>query len=403
MRFQYVAEKSGLEYTGVIEAKDRFAVYQKVREEGARLVSVSAEGGSLFARVLSWARGISTISGADIVVFARTLSAMLLAGLSLSRALAISERQTKNGRLKAVIAGLGEQVKAGTTFHESLEQYPAVFQPLFTAMVKAGEESGSLPQSLQLVSEQLDRADKLKKQIRGALMYPGVILMVMVGVAYLLLTQVVPSLKQTFEEMDVALPGMTQGLITASEFLQNNTLLTIGGLLTIGALVYSFAQTNIGKRLWHGTLLYIPVIGSMVQQINTARAARTLASLTSAGVDVVRAIGITKDVVQNYHFKEALEEASVVVVKGDPLSHVFTSGSTVFPDLFGEMIAVGEETGAMSDMLLKMSAFFESEVEQKMKNISSVIEPILMVVIGGAVGFFAVAIISPIYSLGDSL
>jgi type IV pilus assembly protein PilC len=403
MRFTYTAEKDGVEYTGILDVKDRFGVYQKVREEGGRLISVASVENSIWTRLKTKLDEISTVPGNDIVIFARTLSAMLVAGLPLSRALGISERQTKNGRLKATIGQLLEGVKTGKSFNEVLSGFPSLFQPLFIAMVKAGEESGSLPQALTLVSEQLDRNERLKKQIRGALMYPGVILCVMLGVAYLLLTEVVPTLKTTFEEMDVELPTTTKVFIGASDFLQNNLLLSFGIVAGVFAGIYALHASAFGKRVWHNFVLIMPVLGGMVTEINAARASRTLASLVSAGVDVVRALAITGDVVQNVRFKDALMSASEVVVKGDPLSAAFSPGKTVFPDLFGEMIAVGEETGSMSDMLTKIASFYEEEVEQKMKNISSIIEPVLMVVIGGAVGLFAIAIISPIYSLSDAI
>lgn len=400
--FSYVVEKQGKQTTETMEAKDRYAVFQRVREEGGKLISMNENGPSFIAKIMAAAEKFSTVSNYDIIVFARTLSSMLVAGLPLSRALGISVKQVKNAKFKGIIAQVAEGIKGGQPFNVVLAQH-TVFSPLFIAMVKAGEESGALPNSLSLVADQLERGYKLKKQIKGAMMYPMVVIIAMIGVAYLMLTQIMPTMMTTFTEMKIDLPASTQMLVNASTFLTNHTILFFVCLTLFIVAVVTAAKSQKGKWVIHRALIHAPVIGPMVVEVNAARAGRTLASLVASGVDMVRALNITKDVMVNTAFKEVIVEAEDIVVKGKPLSSVFTEKTTVFPFLFGEMIAVGEETGDMSGMLTKLATYYESELEQKMKNINTILEPLLMLFIGGTVGFFAMAIIAPIYTLSDSV
>jgi type IV pilus assembly protein PilC len=401
--FAYTAEKDGARYHGTLAAPDRFAVYQKVREEGGKIISITSPEVGFIGTFKKLSARFSSVGPYEKVIFARTLASMLTAGLPLSRALSISERQAQNDKLKSVLATIGDEVRKGSTFHDSLSKFPTVFPGLFVAMTKAGEESGNLPGALKNIAEQMDRTYKIKKQVRGALMYPSVVLVAMAGVGYMMMTQVVPSLKKTFEEVGAKLPSTTRALISISDALVNNTLLVILGVAVFVFGVYTLFNTERGKRWSDFAFMYFPVIGPMIKEVNTARAARTLSSLSAAGVDIIRSLAITKEVVQNTYFRAEIAKAEVAVTKGEPLSATFTSKDSVFPMLFGEMIAVGEETGSIADMLGKIAVFYEEEVEQKTKNMSTIIEPIMMLFIGGGVGVFAVAIISPIYGITQNI
>jgi type IV pilus assembly protein PilC len=403
VEFSYTAEKDGVRYNGVLDVPDRFTVYQKIREEGGKIISIASPGDGFQAKFRKWSSMISTVSPYEKVIFARTLASMLTAGLPLSRALSISERQTTNDKLKSVLSSVGEEVRKGTSFHDGLSKHPKVFSSLFISMVKAGEESGNLASALQNIAEQMDKTYKIKKQVRGALMYPSVVVVAMIGVGYLMMTQVVPNLKKTFEEVGAELPAMTRILVNISDTLVNYGIFVLLGAICFVVAFYYALHTKKGKRVSDFCSLYFPIVGQMIREMNTARAARTLASLSSAGVDIIRSLSITKEVVQNSYFQADIAKAEEAVTKGQPLSSIFTSKETIFPMLFGEMIAVGEETGSIADMLSKIASFYEDEVEQKTKNMSTVIEPLLMLFIGGGVGVFAVAIISPIYSITQNV
>ena len=205
------------------------------------------------------------------------------------------------------------------------------------------------------------------------------------------------------EELGAELPRSTESIIVASEFLAEQTLLAILIPTLIGILSYYGLRTRRGKRAFYYTLLHVPIIGELVKEIQAARTARTLSSLLSSGVEIVTSISITKEVLQNPYYREVLSRAEEDVQKGTPLSGAFTDNEHLYPILVGEMISVGEETGKLPDMLLSVAEFYESEVEQKTKDMSTIIEPFLMIIIGTFVGFFALSMISPIYSLSESI
>jgi len=214
---------------------------------------------------------------------------------------------------------------------------------------------------------------------------------------------VMPSITATFEGIDAELPGTTMALIAVSTFMSNNITLTFVSLFSfVGGFIYFF-KTAIGKKIASWIIPKLPVIGTMAKETNAARTARTLSSLLTAGVDVIRALEITQQVVQNYYYKEIIAEAAVRVEKGTALSEIFIEREDLYPILVGEMILVGEETGGIAKMLSELAIFYENEVEQKTKDLSTIIEPVLMVFIGVVVGFFALAVIAPIYSIGDSI
>ncbi len=406
-KFTYVGEtKDGQAVRETVEAADRFAVYNVARESGHTVSHIEEEGSfsiRKFFNVDSLERFISRIGADDMVLLTRNLSSMLIAGLPLSRALSVIERQSRNPRLKGVIADVRDRIQKGEQFNEALGAHPKVFDDLYIAMVKAGEESGKLADALKILSVQMERSSTLKKKIRGAMIYPSIVLIIMVAIGVLMMIYVMPSITGTFKKLEVDLPVMTVVLIAVSDFMVANTLLVLAGMFSFVIGFIYFLRTHIGKVIFHWLVIHIPIIGNMVKETNSARTARTLASLLTAGVDVIRALNITEDVVQNIYYKPVIREAAEKVEKGTALSETFIKHDKLYPVFVGEMMLVGEETGQIGDMLNQLAVFYENEVEQKTKDLSTIIEPILMVVIGGTVGFFALAMIAPIYSLSDSI
>ncbi len=405
-KFKYVATRDGDEYDGVLQARDRFEVYAKVRSEGGEIVSVERLGGwstFSFSGIRAINERFSTVKKVDIIIFARNLSAMLGAGLSLTRALSVANRQTKNPRLNYVLRSLAAKVRKGDPLSSALAEHPNMFKKLFIAMVRAGEEGGNLPESLASVSLQMDKSYKLKKRIKGAMIYPAIVMIAMVLIGFLMMTQVVPTLKKTFSEVGVDLPATTKAIIAASDFLVANTLLSLALAVVFVFMVGYILRTRVGKAVFDAAILRLPAIGTIVKEVNSARFARTLSSLLGSGVDIVTALGITAKVVQNTHHQKVILSAAKVVQQGEPMSSIFGRREDLYPPLVSEMLAVGEETGKVSEMLEQVASFYETEVEQKTKDMSTIIEPFLMLFIGGAVGFFAMAMISPIYSLSDSI
>ena len=401
MKFTYKAERDGQTYTGTVEATDRFEVYRHVRAEGGSLISVESERTGMWS-LAHWNTKLSSVKQHDKIVLATNLAAMLSAGLPISRALTVAERQTKNPKLKSILLSVRGDIQKGGTLHDALARFPDTFSKLFVAMVRAGEESGTLGEALTTIAQQLERSYQLKKRIKGALIYPTIIVVAIIGIGFLMMTKVVPTLSQTFKELGAELPKSTQAVIAVSDFMVNYTALVLLGTFAFLGGMYAFLKTNMGRRVRDKFLLVVPIIGELVREINAARTARTFSSLLGAGVDIVTALKITGEVIQNSYHRDVLRAAEEVVQKGGLLSEVFMQHEDLYPPLVGEMIAVGEETGALSDMLVRVADFYESEVAQKTKNMSTIIEPFLMILIGVTVGFFAIAMIGPIYSLSEA-
>lgn len=403
MLFKYVlTDKSGKKIEGVVEAKDKFDLYHKIKKPDTTIVSTEEMKGR---GAMSWRKILDSLDGVkthDKITFAKNLAKMMKAGLSITKGLSIMENES-SGYFKRVIVKLNESVSTGTTFSESLSVHPKVFSNLFVSMVKAGEESGNLPLALENVSMQMEKTYLLNKKIKGALIYPAVIVSLMIGIGVLMMVYVVPTLTSTFKSIGVKLPFATRMIIASSEFLLSYFVFVLIGLILMVALIVYALRTPKGKRAMEYTFLHLPLIGEMVKQVNSARTARTLSSLVSSGVDIVVAIGVTKDVIQNSYYKEVLQVVQDTIQKGETISKVFSEHKKLYPVFVSEMVSVGEETGKIGEMLMSVATFYEEEIDQKTKDMSAIIEPVLMIFIGLGVGLFAISIISPIYSIGDGI
>jgi len=407
--FKFKAIKqSGEAYEGTREASDKFSLFQELKNENETIIFAEpAQDKKIYRTLLNFLSNISTIIGTvsaqDRISFARNLGAMIQAGLSLPRALFVLERQTKNRQFKKIIMAVVEEIKKGTALAEALKNSPKVFSPLFVAMVKAGEEGGTLASSLKLVSIQMNQMYVLRKRVRGAMIYPAIIIVLMLTITILMLIFVIPSLTATFKDLNVSLPFSTKVIITISDLFSAHTALFFSslGLLLIGGV--TVFRSKKGRKIFDTLTLHIPLIGRLVKETNSARTARTLSSLLTSGVSAALAFDITAEVVQNHHYQKVLKAAGENIQKGNPLYQIFSDAEKLYPAFLAEMVGIGEETGKLAEMLMEVGSFYEEEVERQTKDMSTVIEPFLMIVVGLAVGFFAVSMISPIYSLSNAI
>lgn len=405
--FTYTGEDSkGNRVKNTVSAEDRFGVYAVAREQGHTVTNVEEDSSfslSKFVDVEKINAFLSKVKDDELIMVTRNLGSMLNAGLSISRAISVIERQTTNPKLKKVMKSVAASINKGDSFFEALSDFPKVFDDLYVSMIKAGEESGSLAESLGTLSVQMERANNLKKKIKGAMVYPIIVTIIMVIIGILMLIYVMPEITNVFKGMDKDLPATTAFLINASDFMVAHTLSVIAGMITaVFGFIY-LLNTKWGKISTSWLFPKLPVIGTMVKEANSARTARTLSSLLNSGVDVIHSIEITEEVLQNVYYKDILHEAARRVEKGTAVSEIFIERTDLYPVLVGEMILVGEETGQIAGMLKELAVFYETEVERKTKDLSTIIEPLLMVVIGGSVGFFALAIIGPIYSISEGI
>ena len=404
MLYFYKAKKlTGEEVSGEYEAHDNLDLARWLRGQDYILVNYKEKKRRGALSFFSFASFLFPIPIAEKMMFSRNLSVMLKAGLSLSRAIDALSRQTKTKKFQAVIKDVSSEIKKGQNLSVSFGRYPKIFPPIFTAMVKAGEKSGKLAEALDLTSSQLGRELFVRKKIKGALMYPLVIVLAMAGIGIMMMIFVVPTLVQTLEELEVKLPASTRFIIFISGSFGNAGVFL--GIFAVGVffLFFWLFKTVSGRKVLDVIFLKTPLIGALVKKINAARTSRTLSSLLSAGVDIVEALNVTEEVLQNHKFKAVLAKAQKEIQKGSSLSSIFEKTENLYPPLVMEMVAVGEETGTLSDMFLRLAVFFEEEVSDITKNLTVLIEPLIMVVIGAAVGFFAVSMIQPIYSMVGSL
>ena len=406
--FRYTGETSeGKSFTKTVTVEDRYDIYDLAREEGEKVIGIEeTSSGISLSRIIDVEKInflLGKVSDDELIMITRNLGSMLTAGLTLTRALSVIERQSTNQRLKGVVKQIVEKINKGEQFFVALKDHQKIFSDLYIAMIKAGEEGGNLAGSLQTLAVQMERANNLTKKVKGAMIYPAIVMVVMLVIAVLMLIFVLPQITGIFKDMDLELPATTVFLIDASDFFTNHTFTALGSIALFFFVFIYFFKSKVGKISTSWLFPRLPVIGTMVKETNAARTARTLSSLLDSGVDVVHSIEITEEVVQNVFYKEILKEVGKKVEKGSPLSLVFVSRTDLYPVLVGEMILVGEETGQISGMLGELAIFYENEVERKTKDLSTIIEPLLMVVIGGAVGFFALALIAPIYSISDGL
>ncbi len=403
MKFSVVLRTSdGRKEKRVMDAQSRFEIYDALEKEHASVITLSEGGGFTMPSWLNMTFGTG-VSQDELVLVTKNIGSMLNAGLTLSRALSIVQRQTRNKRFSAILADIESSLKGGSSFHEALAKHRKLFSNLFVAMAHAGEESGTLSSSLKVVGVQMEQSRNLTKKVHGAMIYPVIIIFAMIIIFILMLLFVVPTLTATFMQLGVALPLSTRVVVASSNFLVHHTILVLLGIATVIGGAFFFAKSRFGSKILFSAVLHVPVIGELVQETFAARTARTLSSLLASGVDMLEALSITHEVVGTETFANILLEAQTRVRKGEPLSATFLDHLNRYPIMFSDMIAVGEETGKLSAMLEQVADFYEQDVQQRTKDLSTIIEPILMLFIGTGVGIFAIAIISPIYSLSSKM
>lgn len=403
MKFKYkIQNKNNEIIQGVAESTDKFTLAREFREKGAVPISINelTEKTGFFSKKINLFNGVSI---SEKIMFTNNLSGMLSAGLSLNRALSILEKQSTNSYFQDILRDLEEDIGKGNTLSEGMKKYPKIFTGIFIPMIHAGEESGSLPNTLTEVGISLKKTYALNKKIKGAMTYPAIIIFAMVVIAIFMMVYVVPTLTQTFKDLGSELPTSTRAIIGISDFISGNIFLFLSMIIAFIAVIFILSKFKLIQRYFDRAILYIPVIGNIVKEVNTARTARTLSSLLLSGVSISNSLAITEEVLQNVHYKELIHKSISLIEKGMVLSTSFKENTFLYPVMVGEMVEVGEETGNLSKMLLDVANFYETEVDNKTKDLSTIIEPVLMLLIGAAVGLFAVSMIKPMYSVMNNI
>jgi len=384
---------------GQMEAEDAEAVQSRLRAQKLLPTKVRKKGRAL--RSFSLGSGVSQ---KDLVTFTRLLATMIDAGLPIVQCLDILGNQTDNKTFAAIISDVKSQVEQGKTFSESLRKHPGVFDGLYCNLVQAGEAGGILDTILQRLAVYNEKSVKLKRQLRGAMVYPSIVLVVFMGVCGVLLGWVIPSFKNIFKDLGSKdeLPKLTQLVIAASEFFVGHlpiTLLLIACL--VGGALFMNSRPN-GRRMIHKNLLRVPIIGDVIRKIAVARFTRTLGTLLSSGVPILDALDIVARTAGNMVIEEAILMARQKISEGRNMAEPLTEAN-VFPPMVVQMVGVGEQTGALDAMLNKIADFYEEEVDVAVAALTSLIEPFMMVGIGSVVGTVLIAMYLPIFSLAGKI
>lgn len=358
---------------------------------------------NLLDKIKSFLIKLNRIPTSQKIFFVQQLGIMVRTGISLSVALNTLSRQTTNKRFKNILLDLKSEVEKGNLLSKGLEKYPKIFGELFINMIKTGETSGKLEDVLKQLYVQMKKDHEILGKVKGALIYPAIVIVMMIVIGILMMIYVIPNIMQIFEEVNAELPLMTRVLISVSNFVtQNGLWVGLGVLIIIIAFVRLITWPK-GKYQFHRLLLKTPIAGKIIIKINLARFCRTLSSLLKTDIPIVQTFTITAHVLGNLLYREALEEAKEKIKKGISIEESLKIYPNLFPPVVLQMITVGEETGSLDDILEESATFYEDEVAQTMSNLPSIIEPVLMIILGIGVATMAVAIIMPMYSLSQAI
>lgn len=402
--FYYTAKtQDGQTKTGTLDTKDEESLAHTLRERGLILISGRALGEERKKKEISL---INKIKGllkrvplADKMMFTRHLAVMIGAGFSLHKGLEVLAKQTVNLTFRKIIENLINGIKRGEAFADNLAKYPKVFNNFFVSMVRVGEKGGSLEKVLNILAQYLKKEHEFKGKVKGALIYPAVIVIALFGIGITMMITVVPKIAATFEEINMPLPFTTRIIIAISNFLSNYFLFGVIIFVILVIILIKFLKTKRGKHILSWFFLKLPFLNGITRKMNCAKFARSFSSLMESGVPVVESLTIASQTVSNVFYSKSLINAATEVKKGKNIQESLEKYIEIYPILVIQMIGVGEQTGELSDIVNRLADFYEEEVTNATKNLSSIIEPILMLVIGGVIGFFAISMMQPLYSM----
>jgi type IV pilus assembly protein PilC len=392
-------DKTGKKVSGKFEAPHEGDLRMQLRQQGIRPTSIS-KAGSLNANISTLlGGGVRNVSLEALVTFTRQLQVLIGSGIPIVQGLEILTDQASSGTLKNIIMAVKEKISQGSYLWEALSLYPQVFPKIYVALIRAGESSGSIDQMLKRLTRYLEDADRVRKLLKGAMMYPIIVISIGIGVVALMLIFVIPKFEEMLKNNNQELPLPTQLVINASHFLGDHALTLVGALFSAGYILTKYFKTDEGKALRDAVLFRMPIFGPLAQKAGVARFSRTLQTLLASGVNLIDAIDICKATIDNAVLEQAVGKIRTEIESGKTLGMV-VSKLNVFPKMAVQMISVGESTGNLDKMLEKVADFFETEVEAMVGGMSKLIEPLVLVFLGGTIGGIMIAMYLPIFKLG---
>jgi len=398
MEYLYKAKDiQGNDHVGSIESPDVHSAAVVIRKQNLIIISLKPKNSStdIFLN-----RFTNRVSFTDLVIITRQLATMVSSGLVLSEAIDILEEQQTNKTLKKALTEISSDIKGGLTLAQALSKYPDIFPHLYVNLVKSGEASGKLDSVLLQMADGLEKDREFKAKIKGAMIYPAVVVTMMIAVMFIMMIFVIPKLVSLYSQSTIDLPLPTKILIGVSGLF--SSFWWLGGIIIIGIIfgLGKWKKTPQGDLFLSKMMLKIPIVGKIITNVTLTNFNRTFGLLTSAGIPLLESIGIVSDLTDNLVFRNALKDAYKGVEKGLPFSTLL--GGNVFPKIVGQMIKVGEETGKVDEIFFKLASYFESESDHMVKNLTVAIEPIVLIILGVGVAFLVISIILPIYKLTTS-
>ncbi len=403
MRYSYKAKKlSGEIVQGVLEADNQKLVINQLQKMQVFPISVKEVGGGTGLNREISLQTLRRISAKDVTTYSRQMSDLLRSGLPLVRCLAVVGEQTPNPKLQSVIKSVNSDVQGGMTLSDSLQKHPKVFGSLYSSMVRAGELGGMLDAVMERLAGFLEAEQETRSRIISAMTYPAFMILVCVFVIIVLFMVVVPNFMVMFEEVEVELPISTQLLLWFSNFVSSWWWVFLLGFIGSIFLIRQYIATDAGRLQYDTIKLKLPLFGELIKKREIAKFARTLGTLLNNGVAILRALDITQEVISNKILKEDIEGFSDNIKEGEKLSDRMAQ-SELFPPVAVNMVAVGEETGNLEETLERVADAFEKETDRVIKTITTIIEPVMIVVMAGVVGFIVFAMIMPIFQISQSI
>ena len=397
-RFNYKAKEreSGKTVKGVIQAENEQTAGHLLIEQGYIPQSVVEEGGGLFG-------GKGRVTGKDRINFTRQLSTLIAAGLPLATSLRTVAEQTSGKAMRTIVEEILANVEAGKTLYDSFAQYPDVFNGVYLALIKAGETSGTLDLALSRLADQEEKDAALLSKIKGALVYPAIILVVIIAVLAFMMIMVVPQVKDLYEDMGEELPGLTQFLVGLSDFFGAFWWLVLIIIIAIGGgIYYAVKKTPGGRKAMDSFKLHVPIFGGLFRKLYVSRFARTAEMMLATGVPMLDSIKIAISATSNTVVEAEYSKSLEILKGGKALSEALKDRAYMLP-LVPQMASIGEESGKIDEMLGKAASVYENELDNQVNNISTMVEPILMVIMAGLIGIVIGGTLLPIYSLVNSI
>lgn len=402
--FSYTAHnKRGEMQKGTVVAMDQSAAAANLNERGLTPILIKLDSGKKGGINLGFLNKFGgKVKLTDKMVFSRQFATMINAGIPISQSLSILHSQTTNKKLKEVLGDAAKKVEGGAPLSSALADHPDVFSPIYINMVKAGEAGGMLDEVLERLAVQMEKDAEIVGKIRSAMIYPSILTVVTFGAFAFLMVFLVPRMAAIFEGLDTELPWYTKLMMGISSFLVDYGLYLVVGIIFGVIMLMRYRKTVRGRRMIDKMLLKLPVFGEIVVKVNVARFSRTFGSLMSSGLSVLDALNTTATALGNSVFQDAIHSISKEVKAGKTIAEPLKS-MTIFPPIVSQMVSVGEETGQLDKILIKLASFYEKEVDSMVSGITSIIEPILIVTLGGLVGFIVVGVFGPLSQLSNAV